>query len=385
MNPALFGPKKPGKILRIGRGDAVYAAFVPNPLPPTLDWSPVTVSLLSKADLALGRLAGIGKNLPNPHLLMGSFKRREAVLSSRIEGTRASMSDLLLFEAAPEVEPAVSDVREVSNYVRALEHGLARRSSLPMSLRLMKEMHALLMEGVDGTGGAVTPGEFRRSQNWIGPPGCTLSTATYVPPPPDEMIAALGVFEAYLHAKSDLPTLVRLAIIHYQFEAIHPFLDGNGRIGRLLITLLLTIEGVLPGPLLYLSAYFEKSRNEYYRGLLRVSLEGAWIEWVEYFLRGVAEQAGDAVARAERLVRVRDEFRERLVRSKASATALRLVDELFAHPALSVAQAARALGVTPRSGQSTVDKLVAAGILRESTGRKRNRAYVADEILRAVE
>lgn len=383
MDPAKFSAGSAGRIVKVGSGSTAFHAFIPNPLPAPFIWTQDTVSLLSAADRALGQLAGVGQRLPNPHLLIGPFKRREAVLSSRLEGTQASMSDLVLFEAAPAGEQRVEDVREVMNYVRALEYGLERQTTLPMSLRLIKEMHKLLMEDVRGN--EKTPGEFRTSQNWIGPPGCTLNDATFVPTPKDDLLDVLSAFEKFLHAESNLPPLVRLAMIHYQFEAIHPFLDGNGRIGRLLITLLLCVEGILPGPLLYLSAYFQKSRDEYYRLLLAVSQEGRWNEWVEYFLRGVTEQAMDAVERAARLLELREEFWDRLHRVKASALPLRLADTLFQRPAMSVPVVGKLLEVTPRSAQKIVDKLVAAGILEEATGRRRNRVFIAREIVRAVE
>ncbi|MCL4741134.1 MAG: Fic family protein [Phycisphaerales bacterium] len=383
MNPETFKPGHPGRLVRIGGGLGSCWAYVPDPLPPRIDWGSTLLTVLSAADRALGRLAGIGLNLPNPHLLIGPFMRREAVLSSRIEGTQASLSDLVLFEAVPEAEPRVADVREVYNYVRALEYGLSRLSTLPMSLRLVREMHRLLMQDVRGN--SANPGEFRTVQNWIGPPGGSISHATYVPPPPNELVPALNAFESYLHTKSELPPLVRLAMVHYQFEAIHPFLDGNGRIGRLLITLMLCMEGILPGPLLYLSAYFEREREAYYSRLLVVSREGKWTEWLEFFLRGVAEQSMDAVDRTSRLVELRDEYRRRLIGARASALPLRLADELFARPAVSVSRVCDVLGVTRRSAQINVDKLVAAGILREATGKQRNRVYVADDIIRAVQ
>ncbi len=358
-------------------------AFVPAPLAPDLRWMPGMITLLSAADRALGQLSGLGRSLLNPHLLIGLFARREAVLSSRIEGTQASLSDLVLFEAAPEAQPRVEDVREVANHVRALQHGLARQTTLPLSLRLIREMHAILMEGVRGQ--EQDPGSFRKRQNWIGLPGSTLATPTFVPPPPQELDGALSAFERYLHAKSDLPPLVRLALIHYQFEAIHPFLDGNGRIGRLLITLLLCMEGILPSPLLYLSAYFEHRRQAYYAALLGVSREGKWEEWIEFFLRGVSEQSMDAVERAERLLGLREDFRSRLAKVRASALPLRLADQLFSSPAVTVPTVAKLLGVTPRSAQLNVNKLVAAGILREVSGRRRGRVYVAETILKAIE
>ena len=243
MNPDDFRTSTSGRVIRVGQGQSAYWAFVPNPLPPPLTLDTALIRWLSEADRALGELAGLGRALPNPHLLISPFIRREAVLSSRIEGTQADLADLYAFEAGqlalPGFKPAPSeaDVREVANYVRALEYGLERLSTLPVSLRLIREVHARLMEGVRGE--SATPGEFRRTQNWIGAPGCTLNEATYVPPPVEEMHAALDAFEKYLHTEDELPPLVRLALIHYQFEAIHPFVDGNGRIGRLLLSLLL--------------------------------------------------------------------------------------------------------------------------------------------------
>ncbi len=274
-------------------------------------------------------------------------------------------------------------MREVANYVTALEYGLGRLKDLPVSLRLIREMHERLMHGVRGE--YMTPGEFRRSQNWIGPPGCLLMDATFVPPPVDEMKEALGELEKYLHAPSTLPPLVRLALIHYQFEAVHPFLDGNGRIGRLLLTLLLCAEGLLPQPLLYLSAYFERHRQEYYDLLLGVSQAGRWHDWVMYFLRGVAEQSQDAVKRSSRLLDLRQEYRQKLQSARASALLLQLVDELFSYPAISIARAAKRLDVTPRSAQLNVDRLMDEGILEEATGRKRNRVFIAPGIIRIIE
>ncbi|MCE2654113.1 MAG: Fic family protein [Planctomycetaceae bacterium] len=383
MNAAAFQPGHPGRLVQIATDGRSVCAYVPAPLPPVFPWTGEIVTALSAADRALGQLAGVGRNLPNPHLLIGPFKRREAVLSSRIEGTQASLSDLLLFEAAPVGEPAVGDVLEVVNYVRALDYGLARQRILPMSQRLLCEMHGRLLEGVRGQNQAI--GEFRRSQNWIGPAGRPIDEAVFVPPPVNEMTGCLAAFEKFLHAKSELPTLVRLAAVHYQFEAIHPFYDGNGRIGRLLVTLLLCIEGVLPEPLLYLSAYLERHRQQYYERLLGVSQRGEWREWFVFFLRGVAESAMDAVERAAKLSALREDYRRRLVGRRASAHPLALADQLFAHPAISVPQAAKLLGVTQRAAQLNIDKLVAAKIVQEVTGRKRNRVFLATEIVRAVE
>jgi Fic family protein len=360
-----------------------YWAFVPKPLEPDFTFEKGLVRLLSEADRALSELAGIARTLPNPHLLIGPFVRREAVLSSRIEGTQASYSDLLYFEAANLREREVPDVREVANYVRALEFGLARLNELPLSLRLIREMHARLLENVRGE--HLTPGEFRRSQKWIGPGGCSLGDATYVPPPVSEMHECLADLETYLHEPSELPPLVRVALIHYQFEAIHPFLDGNGRIGRLLITLLLCQERLLPQPLLYLSAFFERNREEYYRRLLTVSQRGEWAGWLAFFLRAVASQAKDAVLRSDRLLRLRRNYRERLQSARASALLLQFVDDLFVNPAISNPGISRTLGITPRAAQLNIDKLVAAGVLKEVTGQRRNRLYVATEIVAVLE
>lgn len=383
MNRADFVSGHPGRLLRQGPEGSTFWAYVPAPLPPEIGWTESTVSRLSAADRAIGLLAGTARSLPNPHLLIGSFIRREAVLSSRIEGTQASLTDLYLFEARPESAPITSDVREVANYVKAVEHGLARLTTLPMSKRLIREMHGILMRGVRGQ--ERTPGEFRRTQNWIGPPGCTLSDASFVPPPPEEMHACLDEFERFLHAASSLPPLVRMALIHYQFEAIHPFLDGNGRIGRLLITLLLCAERVLPEPLLYLSAFIERHRSTYYECLSAVSRRGAWDEWVEFFLRGVTDESIDAVERAGRLIDLRTRYRETLQRARASALLLRLVDSLFDLPAITAASARTLLGVTPRAAHLNIEKLVRAGVLREATGMARNRVWVADEIMKTIE
>jgi Fic family protein len=275
------------------------------------------------------------------------------------------------------------DVREVSNYVKALEYGLKRLEKLPVSLRLLREMHQRLMEGVRGE--HMTPGEFRRSQNWIGPPGCTLMEATFVPPPEDEMKETLDYFEKYLHAPSELPPLIRLALIHYQFEAIHPFLDGNGRIGRLMLILLLCARGLLPQPLLYLSAYFEQHRQRYYDLLLAVSQAGAWSAWVTFFLEGVAQQSQDALRRSDRLLHLWQEYRQKLQSPKSSSLSLQLLDQLFSYPAITAGGAAKRLGVTHRTAQLHIEKLVRLQILREETGRRRNRVFVAPEIVRIIE
>ncbi len=380
MSPSDFTPDSPGRLARTPEG---YWAFIPHPLPPALVLSPALIEQLSVADRSVGELSGIGRTLPNPHLLIGPFIRREAVLSSRIEGTQASLSDLFYFEASGRATPDAPDVREVANYVRSLQYALARLAKLPVSLRLIREMHQQLLEAVRGE--HLTPGEFRRSQNWIGPPGCTLMDAVFVPPPARDMMHCLDAFEKYLHQASPFPQLVQLAIVHYQFEAIHPFLDGNGRIGRLLVTLLMSTGGLLSRPMLYLSAYFERHRDEYYRHLLSVSQKGAWTDWITFFLRGVADQSQDALTRAASLLDLWRQYRAKVQSARSSALLLQLVDQLFADPAITVGGAARLLNVTYRAAQLNIDKLVERGILHEVTGRERNRVFAGREIIRIVE
>jgi Fic family protein len=301
-----------------------------------------------------------------------------------LANTQASLSDLFYFEAVqtPPLQRG-SDVGEVGNYIRALEHGLKRLSALPVSLRLMTEIHAELMRGVRGE--HLTPGEFRRTQNWIGPPGCTLNDAKFVPPPPEEMMNCLADLENYLHAPSTLPFVVRLALIHYQFETIHPFLDGNGRIGRLLLILLLCAENILPLPMLYLSAYFERHRDKYYQLLLSASQDGRWSEWISFFLRGVAEQSRDAIKRSEKLLALWHQYRKRVQTVRSSALPLILVDSLFTRPFLTFSSAARVLGVTFRAAQLNVRKLISARIIDEMPGRTYGRIFIAREILEVLE
>lgn len=337
----------------------------------------------SEADRAIGRLAGLGENLRNPHLLIRPFIRREAVESSQIEGTQAEQQDLVLFEVDPE-EPTTFDVQEVRNYVKALDYGLQRLDDLPVAQRLIKEMHRELMSGVRG--GDQSPGDYRRVQNWIGPPGCTIAEATYVPPPVPKMIDALSDLEKYIHQPpTGLPPLVRMAIIHYQFEAIHPFMDGNGRVGRLLLSLLLCVEKILPQPLLYLSAYFNRHRQDYYRLLLDVSTKDRWAQWIKFFLQGIIDQANDAITSSRRLTTLHQELTERLQAEDHAATVFRLLDNLFVRPGTTGILAATELDVSPKTAYNTIDKLVAAEILHEITGKKRNKIYLAHPIIEAVD
>ena len=378
MDIALFKNSPSGRLTRTSGG---YWAFVPNPLPPKIEWDNALVSVVSRADIAVGTLSGLGETLPNPHLLIYPFVRREAVMSSRIEGTRSSLSDLLLFEAT-KIERQ-RDVKEVQNYVSAMEYGLKRLNELPLSLRFIRELHSILMEGVRGE--HATAGEFRQSQNWIGPPGCALNEATFIPPPVTEMQECLNQLEKFLHTEKGLPLLVQLALIHYQFEAVHPFLDGNGRIGRLLITLFLCQRGVLTKPLLYLSAFFERHRQEYYDLLLKISQEGAWREWIEFFLRAVVEQSGDAVSRARRLLDLHHTYTQVSREKKLSPTAGQLIELIFMRPLLNARAAQEYLNVTFPAAQKALNALVEIEILAEITGGKRNRVYAAKEILEVLE
>lgn len=381
MHPEQIQPTAPGRVIKAQTG---YYYFSPNPLPPQLDWNTSLVVALSEADRSLGQLAGLGHSVLNPRLLILPFLRREAVLSSRIEGTRATLSDLYAYEAVQlSMFETPADTGEVYNYVQALEYGLERISSLPLSLRLLCEIHARLMQGVRGA--YQTPGEFRRSPNWIGPAGSNLNTAPYVPPAVDEMKSALDAFEKYLHTASNLPPLIRLGLIHYQFEAIHPFLDGNGRLGRLLITLLLVNWNLLPAPLLYLSAYFDTHRPTYYELLMAVSREGNWETWLTFFLQGVADQSLDAIRRTEGLQNLRETYRTQLQTSRAGARLLQVLDLLFVRPVITVQQIETELEVSPTTAGKYIAHLESEGILREITGHSRNRVFLAKEILLAID
>ncbi len=336
---------------------------------------------LSDADRLLGRLAGEGRRLPNPHLLIRPFVQREAVFSSRIEGTQSTLGELLAAEAGAAVTRSPEDLREVGNYVAALEHGIARLKTLPLSLRLVRELHKKLMTGVRG--GHATPGDFRRSQNWIGPPGSTLTQATYVPPPHEEMLDHLRAWEKFLYDET-LPPLVQTALMHYQFEAIHPFLDGNGRVGRLLIILLLMQRDVLPLPLLYLSAFFEATRRDYYESLRAVTERGVWEDWLLYFLNGVARQSEDALSRAERINQQLDQWRERVNRT-GSSIALRLLDLLGTNPFITVRKAEAQLDVAYNTAATALQRLAKMKVIQQIGEARRDRVFCARSLLDILE
>jgi len=365
-----------------------YIAFIPHPLPPTLLMDTTLVRALSDADRALGELAGLGRAVPSPSLLIGPFVRREAVLSSKIEGTQTEIADLYAFEAGQPYLPGLrppppeDDVQEVLNYVLALDYGITRLATLPIGLRLMRELHAKLMDGVRGKD--ATPGVFRQSQNWIGAQGTPVRAARFVPTPPYEMPQVLDAFEKYIHADDEYPPLLRLGLIHYQFETIHPFIDGNGRIGRLLISLLLHAWELLPEPLLYLSAYFEHHQAAYYDLLLGVSTKGAWNEWLTFFLRGVTEQSRDAARRAKQLQDLQSTWRAQVAAVTGSGLPLRVIDHLFQRPILTVRNVQEMLGVKSyHTAQKYVQVLSDVGILTLRAEQPEKR-YEATAILECL-
>jgi Fic family protein len=358
-----------------------YRAFVPAPLPP--DPSPIldedVLAVMSIADVALGRLDGIVKVIPDPDFFISMYVRREAVLSSQIEGTQSTLEDLLDVELEPDAARRASDVGDIVNYVRAMRYGLHRLDELPLSLRLIREIHGELLR--DGRGAHATPGEFRTTQNWIGPVGAGLQQATFVPPPVAEMRAALNDFEEFLHRPEALPVLIEAGLTHAQFETIHPFLDGNGRVGRLLITFLLVHRGVLRAPLLYLSHYFKLHRSEYYDRLTAVRMAGDWEGWLRFFLRGVAMTAAEATDTAERIFELRERHRG-LVIEEVGASGLRLLSVLFDRPLVNVSFVAQALDVTFPTANRLVGRFEDLDLLREVTGQRRSRRFRYEPYLR---
>ena len=389
MDATMFAHDSPGRLTPIGTGASKYMAYIPDPLPSGIELDADTLLLLSQADQSLGRLAGIGHFVKNAALLVKPLVRREAVLSSHIEGTQSGLDELYRYEAdqlpfpARQGSPNNEDAHEVYNYVVALEYGLHRLESLPVSTRLIRELHGHLMKGVRGE--QATPGELRTEQNWIGPAGCTLNEATYVPPPVDTMTQALGDLEKYIHRAPEYPQLVRLALVHYQFEAIHPFVDGNGRVGRLLLALLTVQWNLLPSPLLYLSAYFDRNRDAYYRLLLGVSTRGEWLEWVRFFLSAVISESADTLSRLRSLQGLRDSWYLQLeAQPRTSALTLRLADSLMEQPFVTVPAAAKLLGVTYRTAQLHDDRLQQEGILKPRDARRYRKVYEASDILRVL-
>ncbi|MBL6933205.1 MAG: Fic family protein [Rhodospirillales bacterium] len=358
-----------------------FHAYIPPPLPPT---PPIELDnlypLIDQATQALGRLDGITSLLPDTDLFLYLYVRKEALLSSQIEGTQSSFSDLLLYESEQVPGVPLDDVREVSNYVAAMTHGLERmREGFPLSLRLLREIHAILLQ--DGRGANLEPGEFRRSQNWIG--GTRPGNATYVPPPPEKLMECLGALETFLHDDGvKLPVLVKAALAHVQFETIHPFLDGNGRLGRLLVTFLLCADGVLKEPILYLSLYLKSNRNAYYDFLQRVREAGAWETWLEFFLEGVTQTATQATDAATQILALFEKDRGRIGElGRAASSVLRIHEYLQKHAVLSVPVAAKAISISAPTVRKSAKHLQELGILHETTGRRRDRLYVYQEYL----
>ncbi|APB32582.1 hypothetical protein GlitD10_0279 [Gloeomargarita lithophora Alchichica-D10] len=354
-----------------------YKAFIPKPLPPVpeIEIDQEMWSLLSQADRALGRLDGATDALPNPDLFVFMYVRREAVLSSQIEGTQASLIDILEFESQALEPNNPQEVAEVVNYIATINYGLERLKELPVSLRLIREIHQELMKGVRGA--ERNPGEFRRSQNWIGAGGCSLAEATYVPPPPYEMRQSLDNLEKFLHSPQPMPTLIKVGLAHAQFETIHPFLDGNGRTGRLLITFLLCEQNILQRPLLYISYYFKKYRAEYYDYLQAVRDSGNWEGWLKFFLRGVYEVAQEATATARKIVNLKEEHRQLVLNrmGRRSGNAIALLESLYFRPIFTVEHAEIITNLSYPNANSLIKNLSDIGLVQEITGQKRNRAF----------
>ncbi len=378
MNPENFKNSSAGRCIR-SIGSHPYWVYVPNPLPPKIELNWELANLLSEANIKLGELSGAGQLLPNPHLLIGPFIRREAVMSSRIENTQSGLDQLFLFEADKTEAPQIPDVQEVVNYVNAMEYGIERIQHLPLSSRLLCEIHEVLMRGVRGE--HATPGLMRTKQNWIGKPGCTLMDATYIPPPVQEMKECFSELERYVHSNAIEPPLIQSALIHYQFEAIHPFLDGNGRIGRILIILQLIEKGALSQPLLYLSDFFERYRDSYYELLLNVSQQGDWNSWLTFFLRGICQQSEDALLTIQKLLALKEEYKEIATGSRVPRAVNLLIEHLFGSPIISISELVKLWKSSFPTVQRGVDYLVEREKLTEITGQQRNRIFRADEIL----
>ena len=361
-----------------------YRAFVPAPLPPD---PPVVLDaalqrLLSEADRALGRLDGSIATLPNPDLFVSMYVRREAVLSSRIEGTQSTLQDLLAAEADIPSASQPRDVGEVVNYVRAMNHGLRRLDELPVSVRLIREIHRILLTGVRGT--ERTPGELRTSQNWIVPVGSALMDATFVPPPAHEVPDALSALERFIHAEDDLPLLIKIGLAHAHFEMIHPFLDGNGRVGRLLISFLLCERGVLAKPVLYLSHYLMRHRAEYYARLQAIRDTGDWEGWLLFFMQGVAEVGREAAETARQILLLREAHRRAITDQfgRTSGNGLRVLERLYEQPIIGVEDVRALTGTAFPAANALVQRLIEVGILTEMTGQRRNRRFRYDAYIR---
>lgn len=362
-----------------------YNAFIPKPLPPdNLDLDENLLLLLSKADRALAKLDGVTEVLPNPDLFVAMYIKKEALLSSRIEGTQASLRGILEFEADMKPKEDINEIREVVNYIQAMGHGMEKLTFAPFSLDLLNEIHRFLIKGTRGS--ARYPGNIRTEQNWIGVHGTSIYDAIFVPPPPEQLPVILEDLMNFVTRKDKIPSLVKVALIHAQFETIHPYYDGNGRMGRLLITFYLYYQGILSRPLLYLSFYLKKNQQEYYEILNSVRFEGNWEIWIEFFLKGVIETSESSIETARKIISLQNDLKNRLVEHSIGGVAsLRFIDFIFGNPIVSSSQVAQELSVSRQTATSMLKKFEDAGIITEITGQKRFKKYVFDEYLGIIQ
>lgn len=378
MNPAVFAKTPCGRLVPTIDN---AMAFVPAPLPPQELELGGMVNLIAQATMSMGELSGIGRTLPNPMLIIRPFLRKEAVASSKIEGTVTTMSELVLFEAGRSEREVSPDTVEVRNYVRALEQGIPMLQQLPVSSRLILELHKILMSGVGhGRGAHIIPGEFKRDQNWIG--ARLIQNARFVPPPPREALDCMSALEKFIHADDgQLPLIVKLALIHYQFETIHPFPDGNGRIGRLLIPLILAERRQMSHPLLYLSSYFEKHYDRYIDLMFEVSRSGAWEPWIQFFLEAVIAACADGIKKAHALQDLHRDYMQRVQTARSSALLGKLIDDLFNVPATTIGYTQQHLGISYNAAKNNIDRLIEAGVLRQDDRPGRPAWFMAMEIV----
>lgn len=362
-----------------------YRAYIPKLLPPTppIKYDGELRSLLSEADRALAKLDGITTVLPNPELFIAMYVKKEALLSSQIEGTQASLEGILRFEANLEPSEDINEIKEVVNYIKAMNYGIRRLQDMPMSNRLIKEIHKILIEGTRGA--HKTPGEFRKTQNWLGPQGANLSEATFVPPPPNNIMDLMSNLEKFMRKKDEVPPLIKISLIHAQFETIHPFLDGNGRVGRLLITFYLYWAKILSRPLLYLSFYFKKNRMDYYDWLMKIRLDGDWEGWLKFFLEGVKEISEEAANSAKEIIILKDTILKTLFDKKVSSIyAVESLNLLFRKPIITSEELVKELGVSKETASQIIKRFEKIRILKEISGKKRYKKYIFSDYINII-
>jgi len=362
-----------------------YKAYIPKLLPPTLPikYDGELRNLLSEADRALAKLDGITTVLPNPELFIAMYVKKEALLSSQIEGTQASLEGILRFEANLEPSEDINEIKEVVNYIKAMDYGIDRLKNLPLSNKLIKEIHKILISGTRGT--FKTPGEFRKTQNWLGPQGANLSGATFVPPPPDTLIELMSNLENFIHGKDEIPPLIKISLIHAQFETIHPFLDGNGRVGRLLIAFYLFWKNILSRPLLYLSFYLKKNRIEYYEWLMKIRLDGDWEGWLKFFLTGVKEVSDEAANSAHKIIILKETILKKLFDKKVSSIyAVEFLNLLFRKPIITSQELIKELKTNKETANQILNKFEELDILKEISGKKRYKKYIFSEYINII-